>query len=479
MNTNILFKINDSNYDYEYWCTCGHHGVISSWYRRPGYIRQTVKCDKCGTRVYHTVPCNVKKFASGTVPSIEVEYSESYGFKVIKRNNKYTFNIETKEITNANKCTEQEMVVNYKTKEFYVTNIKGEKLDITIENVKAFLKNIDDMEFLNEVTKGSKELRNLMLSTYNKKGSMNYWDSNKKICNSLPYMVKNVQLNILANVGFSEKFLEGFIYSLCYEDCNNHTKPHEILGIEKYMIKYIKDFNVWNREFKESLNWMHKNFGADNVKYMFELSDEAEGLTSLLRNLYTFKELINTFHYDFKRLIKYIFIDVRYQGLVSPRDTLSILKDANTMAKKIGVELSEKYPKSLKLTHDVLTMNYNSMVKEENKKAFDDMYEDWKNRYEYHNDKFSIITPKTPDDIVLEGSNQNNCVASYVDSVRDKKCVILFLRRTKSKDVSEVTIEIREDKIVQIKAFANRNINKEHEEFVKEWAKAKNLVCVY
>ena len=245
------------------------------------------------------------------------------------------------------------------------------------------------------------------------------------------------------------------------------------------MIKYIKDFDNWNHEYKESLNWMHEKFGADNVKYMFELSNDTTGLISLLRNPHAFKELINTFHYDFKRLIKYIFIDVRYQGLVSPRDTLSILKDANVMAKKVEVELSEKYPKSLKLTHDVLTMNYNSMVKEENKKAFDDMYGEWKNKYEYHNDKFSIIAPKTPNDIVLEGSSQNNCCSSYIDSIRDKKCVILFLRRTNLKDVSEVTVEVRGDKIVQIKAFANRNINKEHEEFVKEWAKAKNLMCVY
>ena len=473
MNNNILFKMSNlSRYGYEYWCTCGYHCNYTSWYHKP-----MVKCDGCGTTVYHTVPSNAKKLASSTIPSIEVEYSKPYGFKVIKRNNKYTFNIETKEITNTNKYTEQEMVINYKTKEFYLTNIKGEKLDITKESVKSFLKNIDDMEFLNEVTKGSKELRNLMLSTYNKKGGENWGD--KKICNSLPYMVRHVQLNVLANVGFSEKFLEGFIYSLYYEYYNNGTKPHEILGIEKYMIKYIKDFDNWNHEYKESLNWMHEKFGADNVKYMFELSDDTTGLTSLLRNLYTFKELINTFHYDFKRLIKYIFIDVRYQGLVSPRDTLSILKDANVMAKKIGVELSEKYPKSLKLTHDVLTMNYNSMVKEENKKAFDDMYGEWKNKYEYHNDKFSIIAPKTPNDIVLEGSSQNNCCSSYIDSVRDKKCVILFLRRTNLKDVSEVTVEVRGDKIVQIKAFANRNINREHEEFVKEWAKAKNLVCVY
>ena len=473
MNNNILFKMSNlSKYGYEYWCTCGHHGTYTSWHYRP-----TIKCDKCGTTIYHTVASNVKKSTSSTIPSIEVEYSKPYGFKVIKRNYRYTFNIETKEITKTNKYTEQEMVINYKTKEFYITNIKGEKLDITVENVRSFLKNIDDIEFLNEVTKGSKELRNLMLSTYNTKGDRTW--GNKTMHNSLPYMVRNVPLNILANVGFSEKFLERFIYSSYYEDYNNHTKPHEILGVEKYMIKYIKDFKDWNRDIKETLNWMHKNFGADNVKYMFELCDDVEGLASLLVNSYSFKELVNVFHYDFKRLIKYIFIDVRYQGLVSTRETIYTLRDTNVMAKKIGVELSDRYPKSLKLTHDVLTMNYNSMVKEENKKAFDEMYEEWKNKYEYHNDKFSIIAPKTPNDIVLEASNQSNCCSSYIDSVKNKKCVILFLRRTKLKDVSEVTVEMRENKIVQIKAFANRNISKEHEEFVKEWAKAKNLICAY
>ena len=465
MNNNILFKINIGNHRHEYWCSCGHHGINNFWYR------PIVKCGECGTTAYRTVPCNTKKLTSGIVPNIEVEYSKAYGFKVIKRNNKYIFNIETKEITNANKYTEQEMVINYKTKEFYLTNIKGEKLDITKGNVKTFLKNIDDMEFLNEVTAGSKELRNLMLGTYN----LHY---EKRLYDSLPYMVKNIPLNILANAGFSEKFLERFIRT-SYNNDNNKTKPYEILGVEKYMIKYIKDFSTWSREYKEILNWIHRNFGADNVKYMFEVSNDTTALTNTLTSSYLFKDLINIFHYDFKRLIKYIFIDVRYQGLESPRDTLTILRDTNDIAEKIGVKLSEKYPKSLKLMHDVLMMNYNSMVKESNKKAFDDMCEDWKNRYEYHDDKFSIIAPKTPNDIVLEGSNQNNCVASYIDSVRDKKCIILFLRRTKMQEVSEVTLEIRGNKLVQAKSFANRSINKEHKEFLETWAKKKNIVLSY
>ena len=86
MNNNILFKMSNlSKYGYEYWCTCGHHGVYDIWHYRP-----TIKCDKCGTTIYHTVASNVKKSTSSTIPSIEVEYSKAYGFKVIKRNYKYT-----------------------------------------------------------------------------------------------------------------------------------------------------------------------------------------------------------------------------------------------------------------------------------------------------------------------------------------------------------------------------------------------------
>ena len=107
------------------------------------------------------------------------------------------------------------------------------------------------------------------------------------------------------------------------------------------------------------------------------------------------------------------------------------------------------------------------------------MNEDRMNYYDYHDDKLSIIAPKTTNDIVLEGSNQSNCVASYVDSVRDKKCVILSLRRTKMQEMSEVTLEIRGNKLVQAKSFANHSINKEHKEFLETCAKKKNIVLSY
>lgn len=43
------------------------------------------------------------------------------------------------------------------------------------------------------------------------------------------------------------------------------------------------------------------------------------------------------------------------------------------------------------------------------------------------------------------------------------------------KDKSVVTIETNDNKVVQVKARNNRNADKEHLDFIKMWARNKNL----
>lgn len=66
-------------------------------------------------------------------------------------------------------------------------------------------------------------------------------------------------------------------------------------------------------------------------------------------------------------------------------------------------------------------------------------------KYEWQNQEFAIICPKTPDDLMDEGRQQSNCVASYNASVANGRTMIFFLRRTDAPDDSVVTIEIRRD----------------------------------
>ena len=79
--------------------------------------------------------------------------------------------------------------------------------------------------------------------------------------------------------------------------------------------------------------------------------------------------------------------------------------------------------------------------------------------FDYKN--WTIIYPKSTQDIKDEAVQQNNCVASYIDKVIDGQCHILFLRHKDNKNKSIVTIEVRDKKVVQQKGKFNRDTNEE------------------
>ena len=245
------------------------------------------------------------------------------------------------------------------------------------------------------------------------------------------------------------------------------------------MLKYLKDSDEFEDSLKKNLNWLHDKYGADNVKYMYEISESSKNVTIFLNGwrMNTLKHLLSK-GYDFRRLIKYVFADDKNQGIEKPNEALEYLTATIDTAKQIGIELNDKYPKHLRETRDILAMNLRAMKREENKTAFDKYQEEWK-KLEYSKDGFSIVIPKTPSDVVQEGSAMSNCVAGFIDRVKNGTCTILFLRRTASKDVSEVTLELRGNTLVQAKAFANKNISKNHKRFLEAWAKAKKIVLNY
>ena len=473
MNTNLFFKKGTVRGGYTYHCSCGHIGTVRArWYG----TNEIEACAKCGTKIYKNITST--KTCTGKLPILKVIYSDHTGFEVQRIDELYKFDIETKAITKTDKSKIKTLRMDYKNDMFYVINEKGEKESISRCNIKSFLKDIDDVEFINEVC-NNKNIRNLMTAFYRVE-RMSYTPNGYSgaLYDALPRMACCKWANVLANMGFNKKFLIATIKNAAWFINEKATKPNEILGVQKYMLKYLKDAEIFGSGLKNDLNWLHDNYGADNVKYMFEASSIEEALKLLGGyKMSSLKDLLKL-DYDFRRLIKYIFIDVKYQGIESPYEALGFLEDTVEIAKQIGIELNEKYPKHLKETHDILGMNLRAMQKEENKVAFDKYQEQWK-ELEYSKAGFSIVAPKTPSDIVKEGSEMSNCVASYVDKVKNGGCIILFLRRTAAKDVSEVTLELRGNTLVQAKAFANKNIAKDHKHFLEAWAKAKKLNLNY
>ena len=91
-------------------------------------------------------------------------------------------------------------------------------------------------------------------------------------------------------------------------------------------------------------------------------------------------------------------------------------------------------------------------------KKYAEVIEKWGD-LEFEDEHYKIVLPKTPRDIAQEGARQHHCVAGYINSVLNKECLILFLRRKECEDRSFLTMEYDLKRhLRQIKGKFNRSI---------------------
>lgn len=60
----------------------------------------------------------------------------------------------------------------------------------------------------------------------------------------------------------------------------------------------------------------------------------------------------------------------------------------------------------------------------------------------FEDENFVVVIAKTPQDLVIEGQAQNNCVGGYNNSVIEGQCNIVFIRRKTDPNRSYITCEI-------------------------------------
>lgn len=187
------------------------------------------------------------------------------------------------------------------------------------------------------------------------------------------------------------------------------------------------------------------------------ITNKEYGLTQLDK----FITLVSTYNYKPQSLARYVDNILRFEGEDYQKEVIEQLYDYVTMMSAISNKF-EKYPRYLRTTHNIAVRNYNRLKKEFSEEMFKsridvDMEFDYKN--------WTIIYPKSTQEIKDEAVQQNNCVASYIDRVIGGECHILFLRCKDNKNKSIVTIEVRDKRVVQQKGKFNRDTN-ENEKLV-------------
>ena len=89
----------------------------------------------------------------------------------------------------------------------------------------------------------------------------------------------------------------------------------------------------------------------------------------------------------------------------------------------------------------------------------------------YEDDKYIIYPVKDINELIDESSQQNNCVKTYAERYVKAECDIYFMRLSNARDKSLVTVEVRDNCVVQQRTKNNNDTTKEQKKFLKKWEK--------
>lgn len=131
---------------------------------------------------------------------------------------------------------------------------------------------------------------------------------------------------------------------------------------------------------------------------------------------------------------------------------------------------------SIKAFHDTLAETYNAIKRELEEEEYAKVLKTYAYK-SYVGKNFSIIAPPTLIAIVQEGEALKHCVSSYINRVLRKETFIFFLRANDNLDKPLVTIEVRDNEILQASGMYNRRLKSDSEEMktILEFAKLNGI----
>ena len=315
----------------------------------------------------------------------------------------------------------------------------------------------------------------------------------KKYANFLKF-IRRSEYNCISNIGsildkvpLYSKFEQ--IFSAGIDDIINDGKyfKYTINELSKSLIKLCKEHEI--KLSNNMVGYFIDNPAAYLIAYdldFLSLTDtdilavwKKEKNIDRLNNTYQscLGNLINKFGYRAKDLWLYIDRIKTFEAIEDMNYLLTELCDYANMMKQLSPKY-DKYPRNLLTTHRIACRNYNRMKKEFSEEIFKKRIN---KQYECSFGDYIFIYPKSTQDIKDEAVSQNNCVASYIDKVIDGKCHILFLRKKNKPDDSLVTIEVRDDRIVQARRRFNDPVTDEDQiaidSFNKKFEKKEKKVA--
>ncbi len=294
----------------------------------------------------------------------------------------------------------------------------------------------------------------------------------------MPFLVRyqeHPRMEHLIKTGFCtlvSEMIYGSSYQMpCLDETQNRT--HRILQVGAEDIHYLRSIDVSGqvlRMFQEYyrlnlkdrqklVDWQIKNSVQRDISNIIAYMTVHKMIRYLEKQnsfLCTRKTKYGTFRYP------------NMQTLVSEyRDYLDMcVKQKYDMKNSFVL-----YPKDLQKSHDKVAHRIKQKDNAKLRKDFKIAYQHIMKQLDFEWNGMKIVYPSSPEEIIAEGNALHHCVGSYVERVAKKECIILFLRLCEDITKPFYTIEVRNQKVIQIQGMQHAKETPEVQKFMERWTR--------
>ena len=247
-----------------------------------------------------------------------------------------------------------------------------------------------------------------------------------------------------------ELLIKNKLYALTNDLLQNTSRGY-LLEVD---YKYIREHLKFIRRNKLIINEIiiMKFFNTSDLKLIRKYSDYADNLINVLKELNIKLELVD-------------------KNVKDAEDSFCEYIDYLQICKLLEYDMKDKkilYPANACEAHNRVMKIQRALKDKMYKKQIRKRYEEIKDNI-YKNKKYIIFPVKTQNELINESKQQNNCVKTYAERIAKGECDIYFMRSLSDVSKSLVTVEVRNNKVVQKRTKNNMITTKVQDSFLELW----------
>lgn len=285
-------------------------------------------------------------------------------------------------------------------------------------------------------------------------------------------------------------------YTLLWELKNIEDVNIDYLSLTLYPIyykqfEYLMKMKLYSLALTCPYLFLYKNFkdnfGVDKKYYKFMKENNITGdeleILKIIKE--PNKELIDYYSsnsYLAIELSKYVKLDKLKKYLESQKlsnDYLYEYRDYISYLEKLSLDLTDKnnlFPKNLLEEHDKLELQI-ELIENKDIEVKINFLSNMLKINIYEDDKYIIYPASSIKSLIDESRQMHNCVRTYINNFGENKCQIYFMRRKDDVNKSFVTVEVKDNIVVQARCKYNELPDSKINEVLKKWEKTLIPVC--